>query len=127
MNPGPKNGRVTGHRNNVKSGYCASCSARILIGNPKSTQTWSQRLHLTQEQVDLLLIAAAEYRDLSAEAGEYEEAVSFVDWLAPDALKDGEGRAWVEVDGKRDEWGRMAGHPDPIPVASLARRIRGAA
>jgi hypothetical protein len=66
---------------------CEGCEARLTIGDPKPNGAWAQRLKLTPEQVDLLLIAAAEYRDLCDEAGEYQEAVAFVDWVSVDALR----------------------------------------
>jgi hypothetical protein len=68
---------------------CHSCQLRNAVGTPKSLDTWAMRLHgapLTSEQVDLLLVAAAEFRDLCEESGEYADAVSFVDWVRPDAL-----------------------------------------
>lgn len=69
-----------------RRGICLSCQQRYMLGEPKASESWPAQLHLSAEQVDLLLIAAAEYRDLCEEAGEYETVVAFVDWLAPDVL-----------------------------------------
>lgn len=66
---------------------CPGCDQRIYLGEPKAIGSWAQRLHLSREQYDLLLMAAAEYRDLSDAAGEYESVVSFVEWVSVDALK----------------------------------------
>ena len=82
-----RTGRTIGHRNNVKTAYCAGCNVRITVGEPAANERWPQRLTLTEEQVADLLAGAAEYRDLCEEAGEYEHAVAFVDWLAVDALR----------------------------------------
>lgn len=81
-------GRAIGARPLDRSSrLCESCGVRLTIGEPKATDYWPQRLALTKPQVDLLLQAAAEYRDLCDEAGEYEEAIAFVDWVAPDAMR----------------------------------------
>jgi len=65
---------------------CHSCGIRNAVGEPKALDTWPARLHIERHQIDLLLAAAAEFRDLCDEAGEYADAVSFVDWVRPDAL-----------------------------------------
>lgn len=77
-------GRTNGpaHRDSL----CHSCEARVKIGEPRARPLWAQRLRLTAEQHDLLLVAAAEYAELSDEAGEYELAVEFVDWIRPDVV-----------------------------------------
>lgn len=66
---------------------CEGCQVQKAIGKPKATANWPPHLFLSTEQVKWLTAAAAEYRDLCAEAGEYEEVVSFVDWVAVDALR----------------------------------------
>lgn len=65
---------------------CESCKVRNAIGEPRASDTWPARLHLTEVQLDLLLVAAAEFRDLSIEAGEPVNAIAFLDWIRPDAL-----------------------------------------
>jgi hypothetical protein len=98
---------------------CHSCHLRNAVGTPKTLDTWAMRLHgvpLTDEQMDLLLVAAAEFRDLCDacrncdhrdhltvcryrdddeappcgcvryEPSGWANAVAFVDWLRPDAL-----------------------------------------
>lgn len=72
---------------------CPGCHERIMVGEPRATVTWPAQLTLTPDQVKLLLIAAAEYAELSEEAGEWESAVGFVDWMAVDALR---GEKWVD-------------------------------
>src|SRR5688500_4182931 len=88
-----KNAVITGRRNAARDyqagAYCASCGIRRLIGEPEKSHVWAGRLHnvpLTPEQMDLILVAAAEYVRLSNEAGETSGPVGFVDWLRPDAL-----------------------------------------
>jgi hypothetical protein len=66
---------------------CAGCGGRVAIGEPKAGENWPARLELSREQIADLLVAAAEYRDLTAAAGEYESAVDFVDWMSVDALR----------------------------------------
>lgn len=68
---------------------CHSCQQRNAIGEPKASESWAAKMHaagITEEQMDLLLLAAAEYRELCAEVGEPAEAVDFLDWVRPDAL-----------------------------------------
>lgn len=67
---------------------CEGCNARLTIGEPKaqSDSNWWQRLTLTEEQRDLLLVAAAEYEELSEEAGTISNAVEYVDWISPSVL-----------------------------------------
>ncbi len=60
---------------------CASCGARAAVGEPKGIDSWPPSVKLSSAQVRLLLVAAAEYRDLAEDAGEYEHAVQFVDWV----------------------------------------------
>lgn len=65
---------------------CESCRVANAVGKPKSSTHW--QLSLTGEQWTALLHAAAEYRDLTDEAGEYEQVVEFVDWLRPAAVEE---------------------------------------
>jgi hypothetical protein len=113
--------------------YCQSCGIRRTVGEPRTTETWYLRLReltLNPEQLDLLLQAAAEYALLSEEAGEYESAVGFLDWVRPDAL--GLSLARVEHDGAQPRYEKGTSspkshldgvhrHPDPIPFAELPR------
>ena len=68
---------------------CQGCNARLTIGEPRTSDdsAWWQRLRLTEQQRDLLLLAAAEYRDLCEEAGEYQDVVEMIDWLSPSVLE----------------------------------------
>lgn len=66
---------------------CEGCQARITIGFPKTNLHWAERLHLTSEQVDHILQAAAEYEAFSEDAGTISNAVEFIDWMAVDALR----------------------------------------
>ena len=78
-------GVETGRR--AERNPCPSCEVRFKVGKPKATDTWPVQLTMSPAQLDLLLVAAAEFRDLCDEAGEYNDAVSFVDWVRPDALR----------------------------------------
>ena len=85
-------GRTVAHRNNVHVGYCQGCNVRLLVGEPKAGEgMWPAQLHISAAMMDVLLIAAAEFRDLCEEAGEYADAVEFVDWVRPDAISVGFG------------------------------------
>lgn len=66
--------------------FCESCKVRRAIGEPKPMDNWPSRLSLSQYDLDLLLLAAVEYALLSDEAGEYQSAIEFVDWVTPSAL-----------------------------------------
>jgi hypothetical protein len=119
-----KTGRVDSRR------ACLSCQARIRLGEPHPTSNWAERLRLTKEQTDLLLVAAAEFSELSEEAGEYALAVTYVDWVAGVLRQSG---IRFEADGAppRNESGTAADvrqmrhrHPDPIPFAPLPRTWR---
>ena len=94
---------------------------------------WPARLKLTPNQVKYLLIAAAEYRDLTAESGEAESAVGFVDWMAVDALRPepwdktpvSEGAPAHNINGDvavMQHKGDIHRHPFPMPVASSGER-----
>lgn len=97
--------------------HCESCKVHRKVGKPKPGEgMWPARLHLEDRDVDLLLIAAAEFVELCEEAGEYADAVAFVDWCRPDAVS----KAWespvkaepppVSLDEKRRRhWKGMAG------------------
>jgi len=61
-------GRTVAHRNNVHVGYCQGCNVRLLVGEPKAGEgMWPAQLHISAAMMDVLLIAAAEFRDLCAE------------------------------------------------------------
>jgi hypothetical protein len=114
---------TTTGRTFARRARCPSCDARQQFGEPKISGTWPARLRLTQEQIDLLLVAAAEFRDICDELGEYEEVVGFVDWIAPDALGKVSGKV-IEAEGVAImEGGFISGSmsyrhtsPDPLPV-----------
>jgi len=90
---------------------CESCKTRQRVGVPKSGEgTWPARLYIAEGQMDVLLLAAAEFRDLCEEAGEYADAVSFVDWVRPDAVKRGYSTPVGLVE------------PEPVTLAEKRRR-----
>ncbi len=66
--------------------YCLGCDQRIKVGEPRGTAAWPSRLRLSREQYELLLVAAAEFSDLSQKAHEQESSVAFLDWVSVDAL-----------------------------------------
>ena len=83
MSRGLFTGRITTRR------ICQSCRMRYAFGEPKPTDSWPARLRMNSDQIDLLLVAAAEYKQLCDEAGEYADPVDFLDWVRPDALSPG--------------------------------------
>lgn len=66
--------------------YCESCGVRRTIGEPKARDTWTSRLTLTPEEHDWLLVAAAEFEELSEDAQTVSNAVDFVDWIRKDVV-----------------------------------------
>lgn len=84
---GTRSGRRSAGRADTRDSYCLGCGARRTIGAPNSRGYWAQRLRLTPEQVDDLLVAAQEYAELCEESNIVETAVEFVDWMSIDALK----------------------------------------
>jgi hypothetical protein len=90
---------VTGRTLADRRRLCIGCNGRLMIGDPQTDAGWPARLHLSGAQVKDLLAAAAEYRELSSAAGEYESAIDFVDWMSVDALREGNGSA---VNTQRD-------------------------
>jgi len=123
-------------RLNDPKAYCQSCTVRLTIGEPRPSEGWPASLRLSKDQHDLLLQAAAEFRDLCIEVREPESAIDFVDWLAVDVLGLSSGRQ-VEHDGAQPRGEKTLGegrwrnyhhrHPDPLPTVTLPRSIRGAA
>jgi hypothetical protein len=116
MKRDPYHVNATGRHLPRRKYECESCQVHRAIGPPKAGDSpmWPAKLNLSQFQIDQLLIAAAEYRDLSEEAGEYESVVAFVDWLAPDALKRGFASP-------------IAVEPHPVGLAEKRRRHRAGA
>jgi hypothetical protein len=116
MKRDPYHVNATGRHLPRRKYECESCQVHRAIGAPKAgdTPNWPAKLNLSQHQIDQLLIAAAEYRDLSEEAGEYESVVAFVDWLAPDALRRGFASP-------------VAVEPHPVGLAEKRRRHRAGA
>lgn len=88
----------TGRRDARK--LCESCKVRIRVGELRTSEIWPQRLLLTEEQLNLILLAAGEFDRLTDEAGEPETAVAFVDWLRPSALNAGD-EPTIRVDTQR--------------------------
>lgn len=129
-------GAVLTGRISDRGRLCAGCGERIKLGTPKPSSAWAARLRLTPEQVDLLLVAAAEYAEASDEVGEYESAVEFVDWVRLDALGlvsldpptiDGISKPEVYTAAKGEKGGLRKynhRHPDPIPYIPLSGSMR---
>jgi len=65
---------------------CQCCQARITYGEPEPSAAWVQRLRLTPEQHDLLLVAAADFKKLCDELEEPADPVGFADWIRVDVL-----------------------------------------
>lgn len=125
MSHGVTSGRTIAGRYGSPSSYCQGCDMRLLVGEPRASSAWPALLMLTPEQVDVLLMAAAEWEELGGGT-----AVEFVDWMSVDAL-----RAKVlpppDHDGAPPRWektGVTAGphrashrHPFPIPYGGPRR------
>jgi hypothetical protein len=113
-----------------KLNRCQGCGVRLTIGDPRPLNGWPERLVLDDFTVNVLLTAAADYRELCIEADEPERAIDFVDWVAGVLRQSG---IRFEADGAppRNESGTAADvrqmrhrHPDPIPYAELPRTWR---
>lgn len=113
--------------------YCLGCDQRIKIGEPHGSEQWPTRLRLSREQYDLLLVAAAEFSDLSQKADDPESSVAFLDWVSVDALgtrthtfPEAEGAPPVkELSGYSKRPGTVHREPFPLPLADLPFRRRG--
>ena len=123
---GVNTGRHWMGRLNGKANYCESCNARLTYGEANPNALWYPRLQLSEDQVNFLLIAAAEFSELSRQADDPADAVEFVDWLRPSVI--GDYVAPPDFDGApprtheglpTTERRRGHRHPDPLPVASL--------
>ena len=109
--------------------YCSGCDVRITIGEPVPSNNWASRLHLTREQVDLILEAAAEFDLIAASWDDRPTAVEFTDWLAVDALRTGINEPpFYDGAPARNLAGEVASgrdaayrHPDPLPFAPIRR------
>lgn len=66
--------------------YCATCGMRRLIGEPKARDAWTSQLTLTKREHEWLLVAAAEFEELSEEAQTVSNAVDFIDWIRADVV-----------------------------------------
>ena len=114
-------------RPNGKANYCESCNARLTYGEANPNALWYPRLQLSEDQVSFLLIAAAEFSELSRQADDPADAVEFVDWLRPSVI--GDYVAPPDFDGAPPRTNEglptnrhvhyVQRHPDPLPVASL--------
>ena len=65
---------------------CASCNARVRFGRPNHNGRWDT-VHLAEGDWRRLLMAAAEFDQLSNEHGEDSHAVEFMDWIFPDVVE----------------------------------------
>jgi hypothetical protein len=100
-------------------------------GDPRPSATWPGRLRLDPETADLLLIAAADFAECSEEAGEYQSAVGFVDWVVgvlrqthfPGPEADG-APARSESGGFKGHKDYQHRHPFVLPQAELSRKLR---
>ncbi len=89
MSPtGLLSGRKVAGRNGAPSAYCEGCGVRLTLGEPKAGDAWTSMLRLRPKQRDLLLQAAAEYRELTEEVGEYQDVVQFLDWISVDVVEE---------------------------------------
>ena len=127
-----RTGRLVAGRIDARKFRCPGCDARMMYGEPRPNLTWPVRLRLDPETADLLLVAAAEFSELSAEAGEYESAVAFIDWVGGVTRLRIHNTAGPDHDGAppRSEAGgpghppSQQRHPFPIPVVELPRKLR---
>lgn len=82
---------------------CPTCDIRLVVGEPSPDARW-EGMSLTQEQVNKLLLAAAEFDDVAEQYNDRPSAVEFVDWLGPDAQA-GIKEPVPYIDGKgSEEW-----------------------
>jgi len=114
----PRTARVGVGRPEGKLNRCESCGIRMTIGEPRLTDAWASHIRehrLSDWQIELLLMAAAEFAALSRKAGEPESVVAFIDWLTPEAT----GRFTLvhpEFDGRsRNHDGSRVSEPFPLP------------
>jgi hypothetical protein len=88
---------------------CESCHQRNSIGKPRASDTWPAQLFIPERMMDVLLLAAAEFRDLCVESGVDGDAIDFLDWVRPDAIRPGFGSP-------------VTAEPEPPSLAEKRRR-----
>lgn len=109
--------------------WCPSCRARAKYGHPNPSDNWS-KLNLSTRMFYILQQAAAEFDQLSQEAGEYPTAMEFLDWLAPSIpgtaqftasqkREEAEGLAIMEYPNRTGEMRTRTTTTDPLPFAPL--------
>ena len=99
---------------------------RLMVGEPRASSAWPALLSLTPEQVDVLLMAAAEWEELGGGT-----AVEFLDWASVDALRtkvlpppdhDGAPPRWEKTGTLYGS--RQARHRHPFPLPQGGRDVR---
>lgn len=74
-------GRKAEGRQGRDGTFCLSCEARIYYGEPKPSTVWAKRLRLSEEQIDLLLVAFSEFMEHGG-----GDPIDALDWVRPNAL-----------------------------------------
>jgi hypothetical protein len=122
-----RTGRTVVGRVDSTKARCPGCEARLMYGEPRPNATWPERLRLDDETASLLLVAAADFDEMTVES---ETAIGFVDWVVGVLRQSGHH---VEADGapNRSESGGFARHasynhrhPFVLPQASLSKKVR---
>ena len=116
-----------------KQRHCSSCNARVKFGHPAPSDNWA-KINLSTRTFYIIQQAAAEFDQLSLEAGEYPTALEFLDWLAPSIPRTAQHNAAEkrrEVEGvavvvggntKGNGYTRIT-TTDPLPFAPLRRLV----
>jgi hypothetical protein len=112
---------------------CHSCRARFKFGHPAASDNW-RKIDMSPTTFRALQQAATEFDQLSEEAGEYQTAQEFLDWLAPsipgteqhearEKRPDTEGVAVVVGGNTKGNGHTRITTTDPLPFAPLRRLV----
>lgn len=106
------------------SHLCQGCGVRLMVGDPSKDAAWGQRLVMSEQQIRYCTEAAAEFDQLTEDAGMGRmTALEFMDWLSPSARGRYESPPEVEGAPRRNITGGVAvmqhkgvTHRDPFPL-----------
>jgi hypothetical protein len=116
-----------------KQRHCSSCNARVKFGHPAPSDNWA-KINLSTRTFYIIQQAAAEFDQLSLEAGEYPTASEFLDWLAPsipgtaqhnaaEKRPDAAGRAIIDTPNRTGAMHTRTTTTDPLPFAPVRRLV----
>jgi hypothetical protein len=114
---------------------CEGCGVRLTVGEPSAKigpdgeryWSWTDRLEMSEHQIRYCTEAAAEFDELTEEAGlPRMTALEFIDWLSPSARGRYVPPPQTSGIAKQRQIESAARDPFPLPIQSNgARHTRG--